>query len=753
MTAWNEILLYVRSHDSGWLLSAALMTMFTVHTALRLAEETAAESGDERRVWLLGSGVIAGLARFSVQLCLLRFLGVPPDAIYDAMWLLLGFFLAVAGRLVAIDSITRPGVRLRRLLPVGLFEGATVLAGQIALFRAGHIWYQFSPLRITVLLALCSVAAVIALTTAARMVRAANAKPWQGARAVYVFASVLGVFALRYAATLVQSVKKMHRLNLPLHSDALELPGTIIGTIILFAALVLCCTHVTLLLHRRAIRSSRELRESEERREMMSALTEQRVVSLQNEALLEEIRERKKMEAQLAQSAFHDAVTGLRNRVYLGEEIRNALQKKHARMPLLGVLLYIDIDNFKSVNDMLGHLHGDRLLQQIAKRLQRCIPTSGTLARMGGDEFAALLGPAQNADCALRLAQHILSVLEEPCEVAGTTFNLSASIGVCPIDRAYMDAEAIVRDADLAMYRSKHRGGASAVMYEPFMHAEAVDAMHARAELKRGLQQEEFVLWYQPLVDMQDGSIYGMEALIRWMHPQKGLVGPGAFIKLAEDTGHIVEMGNWVLRRGCMDYAALQAQSATPLLLSLNVSTRQLELNNFMDLLKAVLAETKMPPNKLQLEITESILLGDPVGMGRVFREIRSLGVKIAFDDFGTGYSSLSYIQRFPVDTLKIDQSFVRSLKNGPVNADVIRLMIDLSVVTGMRVSAEGIESIEEASTMLRLGCRIAQGFLYSKPVPIDDFLKLLSRKSLAPPEMLNTHSAPAIDFGYAASR
>jgi diguanylate cyclase (GGDEF)-like protein len=743
----------VQSHDSGWLLSAALMTMFTVYTALRLAEEIAAETGVERRAWLAGSGVIAGLARFSVQLCLLRFLGVPDTAIYDVSWLVLGFVLAVAGRLAALDSITRSGIRLRRLLPVGSFEGVTVLVGQLALFRAAHIWYSFSPLRLIVLLMLCCGAAVIALTSAARMMRAVGAKPWQGARAVYLVASVLGVFALRYAATLVGSIKRMHRFDLPMNPDGLEVPGTIIGTIILFAAVVLCCTHVTLLLHRRAVLSTRNLKESEERSEMMAALTAQRVVSLQNEALLEEIRERKRMEAKLAQSAFHDAVTGLRNRVYLSEEIRNTLQKKNVRMPLLGVLLYIDLDNFKSVNDMLGHLHGDRLLQKIAERLQRCIPAGGMLARMGGDEFAALLGPAQNPDGALRLAQHMLSVLEEPCEMAGTTFNLSASIGICPIDRSYVGSEAIVRDADLAMYRSKHRGGASAVMYEPSMHTEAVDAMHARADLKRGLLQEEFVLWYQPLVDMQDGSIYGMEALIRWMHPQKGLVGPGAFIQLAEDTGHIVEMGNWVLRQGCMDYTVLQAQSANPLLLSLNVSTRQLELNNFMDILRSVLAETDMPPNQLQLEITESILLGDPERMGRIFREIRDLGVKIAFDDFGTGYSSLSYIQRFPVDTLKIDQSFVRSLNNGPVNANVIRLIIDLSEVTGMRVSAEGIEGIEEARTLLRLGCRIAQGYLYGKPVPIADFLKLFSRKSLAPPEMLSAPSAPPVDFGYAASR
>jgi diguanylate cyclase (GGDEF)-like protein len=722
---------------------ALLLTMFTVYTSVRLTEQLAMERGVERVAWLAGSAAVAGIARFAVQLCFLHFMGMPTDPMFDVSWLTFGLLLTVLGRLIALNSVTRKKTRLRTLLPIGMFEGATIVFTQLALFRAAHFWYPFPAWILVAMLGVCGFVCVFALTTAAQVIVNPAGK-WPGARAVYLVGIILGVFAIRFTAGALGVLSVFDRQQIPTHPQAFEVPETVVGMIIFFAGVALCIANVSLFLQRRAVRWSRDLKQVEERQEMTTALAEQRVVRLQNEALMEEIRERKRIEAKLAHSAFHDPITGLHNRAYLSEDLNGKLHKKQTRTPFMGAMLYIDLDNFKSVNDMLGHALGDRLLIEVSGRMQRCLCETDLLARMGGDEFAVMLGSTAESGRAMRLARHMLSVLEESILLAGTTFNLSASVGLCSIDCSYSTAEEVLRDADLAMYHAKRQGGARVVKYEPFMHAEAVAAMNARTELKSAIDNEEFVLWYQPLVDMHNGSIYGMEALIRWQHPQKGLVGPGTFIQLAEDTGHIVEIGNWVLRRACTDYARLQKHAAIPLLLSLNVSTRQLELSGFMDLLKKVLAETRMPAERLQLEITESILLGDPAGMGRLFQEIRALGVKIAFDDFGTGYSSLSYIQRYPVDTLKIDQSFVRGLKDDAVNADIICMLIGLSQTLNMSVSGEGVETPEEASALQKLGCRVVQGFLYSRPVPMHDFLLLFDRPYLGPATKVRTKSAVA---------
>ncbi|MEZ2347758.1 putative bifunctional diguanylate cyclase/phosphodiesterase [Terriglobus sp. RCC_193] len=569
-----------------------------------------------------------------------------------------------------------------------------------------------------------------------------TAKPWRSTRYAYPIASILAAAGMRYLMLWVSHAPHPQNILLEDHPAQLQVPPFAVPIIIGVAVLLLCAAHAVLFLYWRSVQWSRGLAEAEREKEIAKAMAEQRAMRMQNETLLEEIRERKRAEANLAAFAFTDPVTGLHNRSYLNERLLTALQRKGIRTYTHRALLYIDLDNFKSANDMLGHIQGDALLKELAKRLRKLVPEEDVVVRLGGDEFAVLLNCTTDAASALRFAHQLLTALEHPVEIAGNSLHLSASIGLCMIDADYTDPEIAVRDADLAMYCAKREGGARVVVFVPEMYTNMLRAIEDRKELKRAIEEEEFVLWYQPLVDMQDGSIYGSEALIRWQHPIKGLLGPYTFIRLAEETGRIIDIGNWVLRKACGDFHKFQEKSLKPLLLSLNVSSKQLELPGYFDLLVRTLEETGMPAHQLQLEITESILMSDPALMGPLLQKIRALGIKIAFDDFGTGYSSLSYIQKFPVDTLKIDQSFVRSLIDSPVNGKIIQLILGMSEALGMSVSVEGVETEFEATTLLRFGCRIAQGFLYSRPVEIETFFSLLKRKSLRPPETIRQPAA-----------
>lgn len=716
-----------------------LLTMFS---AFRFAEALTSVEGRQRNLWTIGAAAIAGYCRFCVQLCFLSLFQIPQGTSLDLVLVTLALLVTIIGRTVAFRSVIRENVRLRLLLPSSLFEAATILCSQLLLLAASHVQYPLRPVNqvATVFLAaaVCFLSQIIFSVLLRR-----TAMPWRGTRFAYPIASVMSAVVVAYLMWVwVSHAPQPQHILLDARSTQLQSPTFIVPIAIGIAVLLLCLAHAGLFLYWRSIRWSRGLAEAEREKEIAKALAEQRAVRIQNEALLEEIRERKRMEAKLAAFAFSDPVTGLNNRSYLNDRLRTLLQKKGARSFSFHALLYIDLDNFKSANDMLGHAHGDSLLKEVATRLRTLASDEDLPVRLGGDEFAMLLNCAADADCAVRFARQILTILERPFEFAGNSLHLSASIGLCMIDGSYVDPDAVLRDADLAMYCAKREGGARVTVFVQEMYTDMLRAIEDRKELKRAIAEEEFVLWYQPLVDMKDGSIYGSEALIRWQHPVRGLLGPYTFIRLAEETGHIIEIGNWVLRKACGDFHKFQEKSSRPLLLSLNVSSKQLELPGYFDLLTRTLQETNMPPHQLQLEITESILMSEPALMGPLLQRIRALGIKIAFDDFGTGYSSLSYIQKFPVDTLKIDQSFVRSVVESSVNGKIIQFIMGMSEALGMSVSVEGVETEFEATTLLGFGCRIAQGFWYSRPVEREAFFGLLKRKSLIPSEVIRIPAA-----------
>ena len=308
------------------------------------------------------------------------------------------------------------------------------------------------------------------------------------------------------------------------------------------------------------------------------------------------------------------------------------------------------------------------------------------------------------------------------------TFNVTASIGICEVASTYTEAEDILRDADTAMYRAKRDGANRCVLYDASMHEAALANLQSRQQLKLAVEREEFVLFFQPLLDLRDESLYGMEALIRWNHPSRGILAPGAFIALAEETGHIIAMGQWVLRQACRELARFNALCDHDLVMSLNVSTRQLDIPTFFADLKDALHDSEVDPTLIQLEITESIFLKDAERIGQLFRDIRALGVQIAFDDFGTGYSSLSYLERYPIDTLKLDQSFVQRMVKSSINAEIVQMVMQLARATGMKVSAEGVEEREQAAALVACGCHLAQGYLFSKPVPRDQMNALVEK-------------------------
>jgi diguanylate cyclase (GGDEF)-like protein/PAS domain S-box-containing protein len=461
--------------------------------------------------------------------------------------------------------------------------------------------------------------------------------------------------------------------------------------------------------------------------EEMAART--RLAELHNEQLAAEIAERKRIEAQLAHAAFHDSLTGLKNRDYFLQRLKEALQRVRSRDSFRSFVVYLDLDGFKAINDGMGHRAGDQVLTEIAKRLVNCCRPQDTLCRYGGDEFTLLLDDVRTIDQAFSIAQRILDDLSHPLKVGDGELAVTASIGLCEMEARYTQPEDVLRDADIAMYRSKQQGGSSYVAFSEEMHARALAAIQAKLRLKHALQHEEFTLYYQPLVETHTRKIVGVEALVRWAHPERGIVSPAEIIPLAEETGLIIPLGTWIMRQACRQLKSWYDSSlADQLLLCVNVSARQLEDNGFLASLQAIIAETGIDCRWLQIEVTETILLQDTERLGVLFEQLRTMGIRIALDDFGTGYSSLSYLERYPIDILKIDKSVVERLTAGAGKLNILGMMFGLADGLGLEVCAEGLEDSRQEEALLQLGCTLAQGNLYSPPLPENEIALLLQR-------------------------
>ena len=453
-----------------------------------------------------------------------------------------------------------------------------------------------------------------------------------------------------------------------------------------------------------------------------------RLAEARSEALANEVRERMRSEAELAHTAFHDHLTGLRNRAYFLDRLKTSVEQSSTRPNYRSAVIFLDLDDFKGINDRFGHSVGDLMLVEVARRLMACSRPQDTVARIGGDEFTILLDDISDIHDVVAIADRVLQALAEPIRLAGNEVVAAASIGLSI--GGYNDPEHLLRAADTAMYRAKEEGGTRYAIFNEEMHENAMAALKIRHEMRQAFDQRQFELHYQPLVDTSTHQICGLEALLRWRHPERGLVPPLEFIGIAEETGLIVPLGLWVLEEAC--YHLRHWKKGLPLnkvfRVSVNVSTRQLDNVSFFDDLQRILQDSAIDPSDLQLEITESVFLKNPERMGALFSRIRALGVHIACDDFGTGYSSLSYLQLYPIDTIKIDQSFVRRLSAGQAASDIISMIIGLARALRMEVSAEGVEDVQQRGVLRDLGCTVVQGYLYSKPLSFADVTRLLDK-------------------------
>ncbi|MBW2481930.1 MAG: EAL domain-containing protein [Deltaproteobacteria bacterium] len=449
-----------------------------------------------------------------------------------------------------------------------------------------------------------------------------------------------------------------------------------------------------------------------------------------NVASLTDISELKEAERQISHQAFHDTLTNLPNRALFMEHLNMAIKRGKRRTDYHFAVLYLDIDRFKLVNDSLGHSAGDNLLNAFSERIQNSLRDIDTLARLGGDEFVILLEDIESEDYASVVAERLQQALRRPFMVSGKEVFAPASFGVVLNTKDYDLPEDIIRDADAAMYHAKEKGRAQFKVFDKKLHEKALHLLQRETDLRKAIHRKEFVTHYQPIVSLESRSVVGFEALIRWRHPQLGLIYPGSFISIAEETGLIIPITRLVMQEACSDLKSWQdqVQHLQKLTMNVNISSKHFLLPSLLADIKEVLDSIGLPPDHLKLEITETALMEDVEETVRHVNRMRDYGLQIVIDDFGTGYSSLSYLQRLPIDTLKVDRSFVSRIQNTPDgNRNIVEAIISLAHRLDMIVVAEGVENLEQYTILLDMKCQFGQGYLFSKPMAKDDVDKLIN--------------------------
>jgi diguanylate cyclase (GGDEF)-like protein len=447
------------------------------------------------------------------------------------------------------------------------------------------------------------------------------------------------------------------------------------------------------------------------------------------EGSIEDITMRKKAEDQLKRQAFHDPLTGLPNRALFLDHLRMAMERSRRRKHMFAVL-YMDLDRFKVVNDSLGHDAGDELLRGVARVLEQCGRSVDTIARFGGDEFAILQEEISAPKDAIAIARRILEGVRQPFTIGGNEVFTSASLGIVLKTDGYDRPEALLRDADTAMYRAKELGKSRFKVFNRKMHDQALQLMELETDLRRAVDLREFEVVYQPIVQLDTRQVCGFEALVRWRHPEHGIIGPGDFISLAEDTGLIYAIDNLVLEEACAQVKRWQTMAevtnGSELTVNINISGKHFGQSMLAGQISRALEDSGLSADSLNIEITESALMDNPSVAEEILQQLKDLGIRICIDDFGTGYSSLSYLQRFPIDVVKVDRSFIVAVDEDPDSQAIVRTVFSLGESMGLKIVAEGVETSGQLGFLEREGCRFVQGYFFYKPLTVSEVDHLL---------------------------
>jgi diguanylate cyclase len=698
-----------------WLVLLSIaVAVFVSYTALNLSSRVArSASKPSARFWLAGGAISMGCGIWSMHFVGMLAFSLPIALSYDIATTLVSLASAIALSGFALSIASRSEISLRRLAAGAVVMGLGICAmhysGMSAIEVLPVITYEPS-----LLLASCLIAVLASFAALWLFFRLRDGRSLQMRLARLGAAVVMGL-----------AISGMHYTGMAASRFA---PGSYCtsGTspdnnwLAVMIAVIACAilTITTILLIYDAHLDSRTRKHN-------------RQLAQANEQLEE-------ANAQLQHVAMHDALSGLPNRLLLADRLGQAIAQAERHQNRFAVFV-VDLDRFKYINDSLGHLAGDAMLKEVARRLALVLRKADTLARLGGDEFVLVLNEVSNSKDVETVAAKVLADIARPVKLSDLELHTSASIGISVFPDDGTNADTLLQHADAAMYHAKKSGRNTYQFFAPAMNAFAKDRLELENGLRRALAQGEFVLHYQPKVDVHGGGIDSAEALIRWQHPTRGLMSPADFIPLAEETGLILPIGEWVLREACKQACAWQAAGLRPLRVAVNLSAQQFRQKNLVEVVRSALTAGRLEPRFLELELTESAVMHDAEQSIEILRQLSALGVRISVDDFGTGYSSLSYLRRLPLDKLKIDRAFIRDVVTNRDDATIVRAIVSLAHNLRLKVIAEGVETPDQLAFLRDLGCDQYQGYHHSVPVPDTVFVEMLREHqamSLTPPQL-----------------
>jgi diguanylate cyclase len=707
------------------------------YVALDLVSRVVATQGTRAsRYWLFGGALSMGTGIWSMHFVGMLAFQLPIPMAYNISITLLSLLIAVIVSGFALYTLSHGSLSLRRLLGAGVLMGIGIAcmhySGMAAMEVRPSIGYDPFLFALSVLIAIAASVAALWIAFQLRMETILSAF-WKKAGSALVMGAAItgmhytGMAAAHFAPGTICSVS-------PQDINNVWLAVAIGGFTFMFLATTMLISVFDAHMSNRTAKHAENLGRLNVHLEQQAA-----ELSQANAQLQDEVQERKRSEERIQYLAYHDSLTSLPNRSFFSKLLNRGISQAHRHKRGLAVL-FIDLDRFKHINDTLGHEVGDTLLQEVANRLKSCLRESDTVARLGGDEFVVLLEEIDDQQQISTVAHKMLTALVKPFINVGQEFHVTGSIGISIYPTHGEDEQSLMKNADIAMYRAKEEGKNNFQFYSEELNLHSFERLTLESSLRHALERNEFVLHYQPKVMLGTGQITGVEALLRWKHPDLGLVQPAQFITMAEETGLIVPIGKWVLRTACAQNKAWQDQGLPRLSIAVNLSARQFADENLLRDVISILEETGLDPTLLELEITESMLMQNVEKAMATLLSFSDRGIRLAIDDFGTGYSSLSTLKRFPVNTIKVDRSFIRDLPGEPEDKAITEAIIAMARTLSMTVIAEGVETKEQADCLRGQACDEFQGFYFKKALPADELAALMrdpSDRPLPTPEIL----------------